>query len=126
MKPAPFELLRPATVDEAWHSSSSTGGDAKPLRAARASLPAMNLPARARVLVDLIGFRAGVRAGRSGGLAVGAMDAAAGRGAERVVARAAPLLAKPCPRLRTHRSEPAAPWAAASRTADPSSPELPA
>ena len=100
MKPAPFDYLTPATLDEALALLAEHGGDAKPLAGGQSLVPAMNFRlARPAVLVDLnrIAELAYVRA--DSGVSIGAMTRQ--RVVERsdVVARAAPLLAEAMPSI---------------------------
>jgi CO/xanthine dehydrogenase FAD-binding subunit len=54
MKPAPFELVRPATLDEALASLAEHGDDAKPLAGGQSLVPVLNMRLlRPTVLVDL-------------------------------------------------------------------------
>ena len=127
MKPAPFDLFTPATVDEALALLVEHGGDAKPLAGGQSLIPAMNFRlARPAVLVDLnrIAELAYVRA-ESGGLAVGAMTRQ--RAVERsdVVARAAPLLAETMPSIAHPQIRNRGTMGGSIAHADPSA-ELPA
>src|SRR5690242_13646147 len=54
MKPAPFELVRPATLDEALAALAEHGDDAKPLAGGQSLVPVLNMRLlRPTVLVDL-------------------------------------------------------------------------
>jgi CO/xanthine dehydrogenase FAD-binding subunit len=57
MKPAPFEYIRPRTLDEALSVLAEHGSDARPLAGGQSLIPAMNFRlATPSVLVDLNGL----------------------------------------------------------------------
>src|SRR5256885_1422952 len=127
MKPAPFDSLTPATLDEALALLAEHGGDAKPLAGGQSLIPAMNFRlARPAVLVDLnpIAELAYVRAA-PGGVAIGAMTRQ--RAVERNddVARAAPLLAEAMPSIAHPQIRNRGTMGGSIAHADPSA-ELPA
>lgn len=96
MKPAPFEYVRPASLDEALDILAESNGDAKPLAGGQSLVPLLNLrlasPAR---LVDLgaIDALAGIRLDGDR-LRIGAMTRQKMLLADPLVARHAPLIAR--------------------------------
>ena len=103
MKPAPFEYLRPRSLDEALSLLDEHGGDAKPLAGGQSLIPAMNFRlATPAVLVDLnavdgLSYIAQPQDGR--GLHIGGMTRQ--RHVERspLVAEHAPLIAETMPHI---------------------------
>jgi CO/xanthine dehydrogenase FAD-binding subunit len=99
MKPAAFEYVRPASLDEALETLHQRGDDAKVLAGGQSLVPLMNFRlARPAVLVDLNGLAdlAFIRPG-PGGLAVGAMTRQRAIEKSAVVRERAPLLAEATP-----------------------------
>lgn len=75
MKPAPFDYVRPASVDEALTALAADGG-AKLLAGGQSLIPALNFRLAApTLLIDLGGLDelSGIRAPADGGLVIGAM-----------------------------------------------------
>jgi CO/xanthine dehydrogenase FAD-binding subunit len=76
MKPAPFEYVRPASVEEAIDALREGGTSAKALAGGQSLIPAMNFRlAQPLLLVDLAGIDGlgGIRPGEDGGIRIGAM-----------------------------------------------------
>lgn len=100
MKPAPFEYVRPASVEEAIGTLADAGYAAKPLAGGQSLIPAMNFRlAQPAVLVDLGGLDdlRGIRQGEDGGLIIGAMTTHRAVERSSLVAEHAPLLAEAMP-----------------------------
>lgn len=100
MKPAPFEYVRPASVDEAIAALAEGGGDAQPLAGGQSLIPAMNFRlARPARLVDLAGLGAlrGIEGTGAGGLRIGAMTRQRAVERSALVAERSPLLAAAMP-----------------------------
>jgi carbon-monoxide dehydrogenase medium subunit len=96
MRPAPFDYIAAATLDEALATRAKYGGDSAVLAGGQSLVPALNLRlARPRVVLDVNGVAelAGIRS-ENGELVVGALTRQ--RAAERseLVASACPLLAE--------------------------------
>lgn len=99
MKPAPFEYVRPGSLDEALDVLHERGDDAKVLAGGQSLVPMMNFRlARPAVLVDLngLGDLAYIRPA-NGGLALGAMTRQRTIEKSAVVRERAPLLAEATP-----------------------------
>jgi CO/xanthine dehydrogenase FAD-binding subunit len=99
MKPAVFEYVRPASLDEALDVLHQRGDDAKVLAGGQSLVPMMNFRlARPAVLVDLngLGDLAFIRPAADG-LAVGAMTRQRTIEKSAVVRERAPLLAEATP-----------------------------
>jgi CO/xanthine dehydrogenase FAD-binding subunit len=99
MKPAPFEYVRPASLDEALDVLHQRGDDAKVLAGGQSLVPMMNFRlARPAVLVDLnaLGELAYIRP-TNGSLALGAMTRQRTIEKSGVVRERAPLLAEATP-----------------------------
>ncbi len=99
MKPAPFEYVRPGSLDEALDVLHERGDDAKVLAGGQSLVPMMNFRlARPAVLVDLNGLDdlAYIRPA-NGGLALGAMTRQRTIEKSAVVRERAPLLAEATP-----------------------------
>lgn len=99
MKPAPFEYVRPGSLDEALAVLHERGDDAKVLAGGQSLVPMMNFRlARPAVLVDLngLGDLAYIRPA-NGGLALGAMTRQRTIEKSAVVRERAPLLAEATP-----------------------------
>ena len=99
MKPAPFDYVRPATLDEALGVLRQRGDDAKVLAGGQSLVPLMNFRlARPAVIVDLngLGDLAYIRPA-NGSLAVGAMTRQRTIEKSAVVRERAPLLAEATP-----------------------------
>lgn len=95
MKPAPFELVIPRTLDEALDSLAESGSDAKILAGGQSLVPLLNMRLSSpRRLVDLnrIAGLAGIQV-VDGFLVVGAMTRDRSVERSRLVATAVPLLA---------------------------------
>jgi carbon-monoxide dehydrogenase medium subunit len=95
MKPAPFEYLRPATLEAAL-AALAAREDAKPLAGGQSLIPAMNFRLAAPgALVDLNGLDdlAGIAAS-DGGLRIGALTRHAAIERDPLVRARAPLLAE--------------------------------
>lgn len=76
MKPAPFEYVRPASVEEAIEALRAGGPGAKVLAGGQSLIPALNFRlAQPSVLVDLGSLESlrGIRRADEGGLSIGAM-----------------------------------------------------
>jgi carbon-monoxide dehydrogenase medium subunit len=101
VKPAPFEYLRPASLDEALAALAAHGGAAKPLAGGQSLVPAMNFRiAQPAVLVDLNHLPGldGIDSG-PGGLRLGAMVRHRALETSAVVGAAAPLVAEAMPHV---------------------------
>jgi carbon-monoxide dehydrogenase medium subunit len=101
VKPAPFEYLRPASLDEALAALAAHGGAAKPLAGGQSLVPAMNFRiAQPAVLVDLNHLPGldGIESG-PGGLRLGAMVRHRALETSAVVGAAAPLVAEAMPHV---------------------------
>jgi CO/xanthine dehydrogenase FAD-binding subunit len=99
MKPAPFEYVRPTSLDEALDVLHQRGDDAKVLAGGQSLVPMMNFRlARPAVLVDLngLGDLAFIRP-VDGGLALGAMTRQRTIEKSAVVRERVPLLAEATP-----------------------------
>jgi aerobic carbon-monoxide dehydrogenase medium subunit len=99
VKPAPFEYVRPATLDEALDLFATLGPGAKALAGGQSLVPAMNFRvAQPAVLVDLNGLSGmdGVESG-SGGLRLGAMVRHRSLETNATVRAAAPLITEAMP-----------------------------
>lgn len=101
MKPAPFELHQPRSLDEALALMATHGGAAKPLAGGQSLIPAMNFRlAMPAILVDLnrVAELAYVRGGGAGGaLHIGAMTRQAAAERDAAIAQGAPLLRETMP-----------------------------
>lgn len=100
MKPAPFEYVRPGSVEEAIAALVDGGEDAKPLAGGQSLVPAMNFRlARPARLVDLAGIDElrGVEGSAAGGLRIGAMTRQRAVERSALVAERSPLLAETMP-----------------------------
>lgn len=100
MKPAPFEYVRPASVEEAIAALSEGGYGAKLLAGGQSLIPAMNFRlAQPELLVDLGGLDdlRGIRECEHGGLMIGAMTTHREVERSELVARHTPLLAEVMP-----------------------------
>lgn len=76
MKPAPFEYVRPASVEEAIEALREGGPGAKVLAGGQSLIPALNFRlAQPSLLVDLASLEPlrGIRPADEGGLSIGAM-----------------------------------------------------
>lgn len=105
MKPAPFDYVRPGSLDEAIAALDEGGADAKPLAGGQSLIPAMNFRlAQPSLLVDLGGLEElrGVLPGAAdgaapdvdGGLRIGAMTTQRTVERSALVSERAPLLAE--------------------------------
>ncbi len=93
MKPAPFELVTAATVEEAVVALAGHGDEAKALAGGQSLVPLLNLRlARPAVLVDLNRIAGLDRIEANGSLTIGALARQADVLASAVVADHAPLL----------------------------------
>jgi carbon-monoxide dehydrogenase medium subunit len=102
MKPAPFEYLAPATVDEALADLARHGWDAKALAGGQSLIPMMNFRlAQPAVLVDLnsIPDLSYIKAARDGGLRIGAMTRQRQVEFDPLVAKRAPMLHEAMPKV---------------------------
>lgn len=100
MKPAPFEYVRPATVEDAIAALSAGGYSAKPLAGGQSLIPAMNFRlAQPALLVDLGGLDElrGIRVHEDGSLRIGAMTSHSDVERSELVAVHSPLLAEVMP-----------------------------
>jgi len=100
MKPAPFEYVRPATVEDAIAALSAGGYSAKPLAGGQSLIPAMNFRlAQPALLVDLGGLDElrGIRLREDGSLRIGAMTSHSDVERSELVATHSPLLAEVMP-----------------------------
>ena len=120
MKPAPFDYVAPATLDDAIGALATAGDDAKILAGGQSLIPMLALRlARPAVLVDINRLRGldGIREA-SGILEIGALVRQ--RALERWAAGRSPLFAEVLRRgRRTRRSAIAARWWAISSTRIP-------
>jgi carbon-monoxide dehydrogenase medium subunit len=127
VKPAPFELHRPETVDDVVGLLADHGDEAKPLAGGQSLVPLLALRlARYDHLVDLAGVAAlGGIADTDGALGIGAMVRQ--RDAERdpAVARWAPLVARALPLIGHFQIRTRGTLGGSIAHADPAS-ELPA
>lgn len=99
MKPAPFEYVRPGSVDEALDVLAKRGDSAKVLAGGQSLVPLMNLRlSRPGVIVDLnpLADLAYIRA-ENGGLAIGALTRQRAIERSALVRERAPLLAEATP-----------------------------
>ena len=99
MKPAPFEYVRPGSLDEALATLAAHADTAKVLAGGQSLVPLMNLRlSRPGVIVDLNGLAdlAYIRA-ENGGLAIGALTRQRAIEKSAVVRERAPLLAEATP-----------------------------
>jgi carbon-monoxide dehydrogenase medium subunit len=99
MKPAPFEYVRPGSLDEALEVLHQRGDDAKVLAGGQSLVPMMNFRlARPAMIVDLngLGDLAYIRS-EDGGLALGAMTRQRTIEKSTLVRERAPLLAEATP-----------------------------
>jgi CO/xanthine dehydrogenase FAD-binding subunit len=102
MKPAPFEYYAPASVEEALARLAEYGWDAKVLAGGQSLIPMMNFRlAQPAVLVDLnnIPELSYIRAGRDGGLLVGAMTRQCEVERDPLVAGRAPMIHAAMPKI---------------------------
>jgi CO/xanthine dehydrogenase FAD-binding subunit len=100
VKPAPFDYVRPGTVDEALAVLADRAGDAKLLAGGQSLVPAMNFRiAQPAVLVDLnrISALAGIEATPDGGLRIGSMTRHRALERSALVADRAPLVTETMP-----------------------------
>jgi CO/xanthine dehydrogenase FAD-binding subunit len=101
MKPAAFDMVRPATLDEALRALAASADDAKIVAGGQSLVPTMNFRlAKPKLLVDLnrIAGLSGVR--RDGDwLRIGAMTRQATLLDDALVTRHAPLLPKALPHV---------------------------
>jgi carbon-monoxide dehydrogenase medium subunit len=100
MKPAPFEYLAPATVDEALAHLARHGWDAKALAGGQSLIPMMNFRlAQPAFVVDLnsIPDLSYIKAARDGGLRVGAMTRQRQVELDPLVAERAPMVHEAMP-----------------------------
>ncbi len=112
MKPAPFEYLRPDTVEEVLHLLAEYGDEAKLLAGGQSLIPTMNFRlAQPSVLIDLNRVEGldGLDEADGGGLRLGAMVSCGGEeragGREGAAPGRDPPLCRPCanPQPRHHR-----------------------
>jgi aerobic carbon-monoxide dehydrogenase medium subunit len=99
VKPAPFEYVRPGSLEEALAVLNEHGDDAKVLAGGQSLVPLMNLRlTQPRLIVDLngLGDLAYVRA-RDGGLAIGALTRQRTIETSALVRERAPLLSEVTP-----------------------------
>lgn len=102
MKPAPFEYLAPASLEEALDELRARGGEAKVLAGGQSLIPVMNFRlAQPAALVDLNGVAGldSVRELPNGELRIGAMTRQRRLEREPAIARRAPLLAEAVPHI---------------------------
>ena len=93
MKPAPFEYLRPASIEEALAALAEHGDDAKVLAGGQSLVPMMNLRlARPEVLIDINRIDALNVTGTDDGLRIGAVVRQADVEASAPAAGVAPLV----------------------------------
>lgn len=95
MKPAPFEYVRPASLEEALDALRDGGSGAKALAGGQSLIPAMNFRlAQPSLLVDLAGLDGlrGIRPTERGGLRIGAMTRQRAVERSALVRERAPLL----------------------------------
>jgi len=100
VKPAPFEYVRPTSVEEAISALAEGGYAAKALAGGQSLIPAMNFRlAQPAVLVDLgdLNELRGIHRRDEGGLIIGAMTTHRELEHSAVVAEHAPLLAEVMP-----------------------------
>jgi aerobic carbon-monoxide dehydrogenase medium subunit len=99
VKPAPFEYVRPGTLEEALAVLNEHGDDAKVLAGGQSLVPLMNLRlTRPRLVVDLNGLgNLAYIQGRDGGLALGALTRQRALETSPLVRERAPLLAEATP-----------------------------
>jgi carbon-monoxide dehydrogenase medium subunit len=101
MYPAPFEYLRPSTIDEAIALLARHGDDAKVLAGGHSLIPAMKLRlARPAYIVDIgrVGDLSYIRQGESS-IAIGAMTTHHAIEASELVRQRCPLLAETAARI---------------------------
>jgi aerobic carbon-monoxide dehydrogenase medium subunit len=99
VKPAPFEYVRPGSLEEALAVLDEHGDDAKVLAGGQSLVPLMNLRlTQPRLIIDLngLGDLAYVRA-RDGGLAIGALTRQRTIETSALVRERAPLLSEATP-----------------------------
>jgi carbon-monoxide dehydrogenase medium subunit len=100
MKPAPFEYVRPASLDEAIAALGEGGYSAKALAGGQSLIPAMSFRlAQPALLVDLgqLDELRGIREREDGGLMIGAMTTHREVERSELVAQHAPLLTEVMP-----------------------------
>jgi carbon-monoxide dehydrogenase medium subunit len=100
VKPAPFEYVRPDSVEGAIEALGEGGYGAKVLAGGQSLIPAMNFRlAQPSVLVDLAGIDAlrGICVSEDGGLVIGAMTTHTSVERSDLVVERAPLLAEAMP-----------------------------
>ena len=100
MKPAPFEYLRPGTVEEVLHLLAEYGDEAKLLAGGQSLIPTMNFRlAQPAVLIDLNAVKGldSLEGVDGGGLRLGAMVRQATAEKSALVAERAPLMAETLP-----------------------------
>ncbi|MFW6088951.1 MAG: FAD binding domain-containing protein, partial [Gemmatimonadota bacterium] len=97
MKPAPFDYVRPTSVEEAIDALREGGPGAKALAGGQSLIPALNFRlAQPSLLVDLAGLDAlsGIRTAEDGGLTIGAMTRQRTVERSEVVGARAPLISE--------------------------------
>jgi len=101
MKPPPFDLARPDTLDEALSLLAGSDGETKPLAGGQSLVPLLNFRLSApELLVDLNGVRelAGIRL-EGNRLLIGAMTRQKRMLTDALVAQHAPLLRRAAPHI---------------------------
>ena len=102
MKPAPFEYIAPATLDEALEALASYGYEAKLLAGGQSLIPVMNFRlAQPGVLIDLNGVKEldFLHTDHTGGVRIGAMTRHSRLENSNLVRHRAPLLSEVMPQI---------------------------
>lgn len=97
MKPAPFEYVRPTSIEGAIDALREGGPGAKALAGGQSLIPALNFRlAQPSLLVDLAGLDTlrGIRSNENGGLTIGAMTRQRAVERSEIVGERAPLVSE--------------------------------